>query len=171
VANSVMRAYLESAARSRAAGEYRYCVRPRWSTPVAWTDALASGDAHTSTHAGGIASRCSRPRTAGSSTDSPASSTHVSGRAVMRWSPGGRNVRGVGSVPPLERVTAPECPIGYRPPPRLSAFRRWEGSAPDGDRLAMGISDVLDDLTLGRVEHPAEFSCYDPGAARPVDAG
>ena len=40
-----------------------------WSTPVACTDDSASADAHTSTHAGGIASRRNRSRTAGSSTE------------------------------------------------------------------------------------------------------
>ena len=67
----------------------------------------ASADAHTSTHAGGIANRRNGSRTRGSSTESPSSSTHSSGRAAIRWSPGGRKARGVGSVRLRELLRCP----------------------------------------------------------------
>ena len=133
-----------SLARSRAAGEYRYCARPRWSTPVACTDALASVDAHTSTHAGGITSRRNRSRTAGSSTEPPTSSTHLSGRAVIRWSPGGRKVRGVGSVRLREPLTSPER-SGRRPPRDSQLSESENDPAPTRarDKLPVSISNIV----------------------------
>ena len=111
---------------------------------------FASADAHTSTHAGGIASRRNRSRTAGSTTGLPASSTHLSGRTVIRWSPGGRKARGVGSVRLWGPLSAPERSGRLPPTPDSQASEGENEPTPTRVRniLAAGISTIVNVMSL-----------------------
>src|SRR3954471_934458 len=70
--------------RARQRGWYRYCLRPRWSTPVAWMWPPGYGQIHTSSHAGGMTSSLIRWRTSGSSILSPSGSRETKPRPCLR---------------------------------------------------------------------------------------
>ena len=132
---------------------------PCWSTPVACTDALVSADAHTSTHAGGIASRRNRSRTAGSSTEPPASSTHLSGRTALfggaraAGRPGGLAASDCGS-----RSFPRSLPVGCHPPQASQPSEGGNDPTParTRDKLAIGISNIVNAEMADPVPAPTE---------------
>ena len=71
---STMSSNLAWSRRARQAEWYRYCLRPRWSIPVAWMWPPGYGQIQTSSQAGGIASSRMRARISSSVTRSPSGS-------------------------------------------------------------------------------------------------
>lgn len=76
-ASASMRSCLARSRSRRHSSWYRYCRRPRSSSPIAWMWPRESGQIQTSVHAGGIASVLIRAITSGSRIRSPLQSRYM----------------------------------------------------------------------------------------------